>query len=496
MQKQFRRSVGLAACIAAATTFASSAEAVIVPIDALTQSIVEVDAAPTVVAGQRVRVASASALYNEGESCFLSNLDDPLPKLVINSAPAGGTLSTESRVLTTYNNGDCNTPDDPELPILDIFYTPNPDFLGTDTFVFSVEGSPIIVNQSVTVTIGGDLGGAKTIQKDVMRVFTERITRIVFTRIHTAMRDAFGRGRRQRSSETSGDQTAPGGLLDDRLAERDASTIPLFGYGSGYAAGEDSARYGVWANSGPTWVDNDFRNTDFQGRLVTALAGADYWLTEAILIGGFGGYERTDVDTDFNRGELDANGITAGLYGAVLVGENFSIEAQLGHTWTKTDMDRRTLTGGRLVTGSTESRRLFGSLGFTGDFQIDNFLVSPTVRHLLAHERSDSFTESDGTRVDESTVALGILQVGGRASYLFEKFEPFVSFFGELETVSTDTKVASGPKPRDDRASLDLSVGLDFFPTELISGGVELSHQFERENFEETTLSANVSFSF
>jgi hypothetical protein len=496
MHKQIRKSVGLAACIATATTFASPAEAVIKVISGK-QSIVEVDATPTVVAGQRVRVASASALFQDEEGCFGI---DPLPQLIINSAPAGGTLSTESRTLNTWTGlndvcivgGNTNDP----LPVLDIFYTPNPDFVGTDTFVFSVEGSPIIVNQSVTVTIGGDLGGAKTIQKDVMRVFTERITRIVFTRIHTAMRDAFGRGRRQRNSETSGDPTAPGGLLDDRLAERDASTIPLFGYGSGYAAGEDGARYGVWANSGPTWVDNDFRNTDFQGRLVTALAGADYWLTEAILIGGFGGYERTDVDTDFNRGELDANGITAGLYGAVLVGENFSIEAQLGHTWTKTDMDRRTLTGGRLVTGSTESRRLFGSLGFTGDFQIGNFLVSPTVRHLLAHERSDSFTESDGTRVDESAVALGILQVGGRASYLFEKFEPFVSLFGELETVSTDTKVASGPKPRDDRASLDLSVGLDFFPTELISGGVELNHTFERENFEETTLSANVSFSF
>ena len=210
MHKRIRKSVGLAACIATATTFALPAEAVIKVIDG-DQSIVEVDATPTVVAGQRVQVASASALFDDSDGCFL---EGALPQLIINSAPAGGTLSTESRILNTYAglNAVCNVDDgDPPLPVLDIFYTPNPDFVGTDTFVFSVEGSPIIVNQSVSVTIGGDLGGAKTIQKDVMRVFTERITRIVFTRIHTAMRDAFGRGRRQRTSEASGDPTAPGG---------------------------------------------------------------------------------------------------------------------------------------------------------------------------------------------------------------------------------------------------------------------------------------------
>ena len=349
--------------------------------------------------------------------------------------------------------------------------------------------------QSATPYSGQSEAGSTVVRFDTLRVATEETVAIVADRIARAVRAASRRARRA-PAPTASNETGVNEYGLERLAQRDGGmTIPLFGYDSGYSAGEDVPRFSVWANGGFTWVENDFSSTAFDGNVITALVGADYWVTEKILIGAIGGYDRTDVDTSFNQGELESDGFTAGLYLAYLLGDNFSLEGLLGHTWTDSDMDRTSLAGAK-VTGSTNARRLFGSLGFSGNFQVDNFLLSPTVRHLVALETIDSFTESDGTRVGEETTDLGVLQFGGRASYLFEKFEPYVSALIELETFSTDTQVASGPKPRDDRADLDVSAGLDFFPTDFISGGVELNHKFERENFDETTVSGTLTFVF
>jgi outer membrane autotransporter protein len=329
---------------------------------------------------------------------------------------------------------------------------------------------------------------------ETLRVATERVTALVAQRISKAVRGAPRRARETAGS--AGGKAESFAAVGDRLAKLDSgSTVPLVGYGSGYSAGDEELRFAVWANGSHTWVENDFTSTAFDGTLIIGLGGIDYWVTDRILIGGFGGYETSDVDTDFNRGSLDSDGFSAGLYGAVLLSDNFSFEAQFGATLTDIDMDR-SLGSVVPVTGSTDTRRLFGSLGFTGDFQLGNFLAGPVVRHLLAHERVDSFTESDGTRVGKQNIDLGVLQAGGRVSYSFGKVEPFAGLLLELETLTTDTEVAAGPEPRNDRANGDLTVGVDFFPTDFISGGIELNHKFDRENFDETSVGANLSVRF
>ena len=338
--------------------------------------------------------------------------------------------------------------------------------------------------------------GITQVLEDTMPTATKRTTAAVAKRTRQARRGARGGRAAPGDARLEGNVAWHRGHGRDYLAAPDGNAaIPSF-LSSGYAAGGDESRISVWANVGHTLVKNDFFNTEFFGTIVTGVGGADYWVTDRILVGGFGTVENTDVDTKFNDGEMDGDGFTAGIYVAYLLGDRFSVEGQFGYTFTDTHTERTSIITGAEVSGSTDSHRLFGSIAFTGDFQIDNFLLSPTVRHILAQEKADPFTESDGTPVGKENVDLGLLQVGGRASYLFEKFEPFVSLSIEVETLSTDTKVAGGAKPRDDIASGVLRAGVDFYPTDFISGGLELSHNIERENLDESTLSANLSFSF
>ena len=499
MNRFIRKSVVLAAWLAVATTYAGPAEATIRNV--------------TTQVNTKVTLDGESGILPAAPSCIIAPAPADFP---IIQQPSNGTLSQEV-VTRAVPIGGCGTP---IIPFKVVFYTPNLNFLGTDTvivnfsvlglitFNISVSGGAISQNTPSVEVTQQDMN--RTATKQVVSVVARRISRAVRTATRSALRrrdesgvnkDAISRGEPPvgRSvaftslggGKRSGNFAAHGGGgASDRLAALDVgTTIPLFGYGSGYSAGEEYLRFGVWANGGFTRVDNDFRATDFDGNIIIGLAGADYWITEDILIGGFGGVEVTDVDTEFNLGELDSDGFTVGLYGAFLFAENFSLEAQFGTTFTDTDMDRNE----GLVTGETEALRLFGSLGVTGNFEIHNFLFSPTVRHLLATEEVDSFTESDGTRVGTQHVDLGVLQFGGRAAYGFEKFEPYVSALVEIETLTTKP-LPGGPS--NDRGDLDFSAGVDFYPTDMISGGIDLNHKFDRRDYNETTLSASVSVAF
>jgi outer membrane autotransporter protein len=494
------KTVAVIVCVLAATARPGFAAVEVIPIGGSGfVSEVEILANTTTQVGTPVRVLSATDMYEPFPSCIQNN---ELGEIVVDRQPANGTISIRdpNRLQNGYDNGQCTG----TIPVADAFYIPNPGFVGTDSFVLSgiVPEFGFTLTRTFTVTVqGGSLSQqqsapVETTQQETTRVATKQIVSIVAKRVSQTVRAATRRVRRRPSAGApAGDEAGAEPALDRLAGLDEGSAIPLFGYGSGYAAGEDGLRFGVWANGGHTWIENDFANTAFDGTLISGLGGADYWVTDRILLGGFGGFESSDIDTDFNLGEQESDGFTAGVYAAYVLSDNFSVEAQFGVTLSDTDMERRAGVAVP-VTGATDSRRLFGSLGFTGEFQIGNFFAGPTVRHLLAQERVDAFTESNGTRVRKQNIDLGVLQAGGRVSYLFGKVEPFLSLLLELETLTTDIEVASGPKPRDDRANGDLSVGVDFYPSDLITGGVELNHKFERENFDETTVSANITFSF
>jgi hypothetical protein len=447
----------------------------------------------TTQAGQQVLAYSEAASIDTGMCLVTSGA----PPLSVAPAPSNGTTSQDvvTQLLGNLAPGPC--PGDPTLvPVARIFYTPNAGFAGTDSFgVLGSQFPNLTINVNVTgEQIQEQQSGVKEILENTADTQVRRITATVIDRIRRARRQNLQRTQETRNDD-AGIAVADNAYGGDSVPPPGQAMLPLLGYGSGYAAGNDTLRWGVWANGGHTWVDNDFANTAFDGTIISALAGVDYWVTDKLLLGGFGGYEAADIDTGFNRGEVDSDGFTGGIYGAYILSRNFTFEAQFGFTRSDTDTTR---SAGVVapVTGSTDSDRFFGAAGFTGEFTIGNFLVGPTVRHILAHETADAFTESDGTRVSEENVDLGLLQVGGRAGYDFGIAEPFVSLLMEIETITTETKVAVGEKPRNDRASGDLTAGVNFYPSDFISGGVEVNHKFERENLDETTVSGNITFAF
>jgi hypothetical protein len=324
--------------------------------------------------------------------------------------------------------------------------------------------------------------GARQTLQDTSPTATKRITRTVANRMRQGRRQAMGGG-----------GTGPTGLGP-------TDTISLQQSGSGYAAGEHSPRIGIWTNGGHTWTENENVDVDFDGTITTGMVGADYWVTDRFLLGGFGGIEETDVTTNFNQGELEGLGYTVGGYASYVLGRGFAIEVQAGATFTDLDTKRTSLVTGLDVSGDTDSDRLFGSIGFSGDldysFDSGTLYLSPTVRYLLAQEETDTFTDSEGIRIGRENVDLGLLQIGGRAGYQIGRFEPFIGGFFELVTFSTDVKVADAPDPQQDMANGDFFAGIDFYASDLITGGVEVDHKFEMQDAGETSISANLSFTF
>ncbi|MBN2808863.1 MAG: autotransporter outer membrane beta-barrel domain-containing protein [Deltaproteobacteria bacterium] len=301
---------------------------------------------------------------------------------------------------------------------------------------------------------------------------------------------------------TSVTQTA--GMISKRVANimspkssAKAKKLAVLGI-SGISAGDAAPQYGFWVNAGYTDWKIDSRNEESDGELATLIAGADYKITDKIVLGFSLAYENSDIDTDYNDGWVEQDGVTLAPYMAIVFNEYLSFDATLGYAWLNTDQERDKGVGNK-VKSSLDSNRYFASARLNAYYNVENLKLSGVLGWLYATEDQDSFTENDGNEVDSNSVHLGQLSLGSEVSYDFVGWEPYLSATFVYDYQYDDVK-SKGYDDIDqsnyDDTSFEVNPGVRIRFNNNLSADLQGGFVLGRNDYDEYSISANLRYEF
>jgi outer membrane autotransporter protein len=342
---------------------------------------------------------------------------------------------------------------------------------------------------------------SKVITPDHQRVAINNIINIIETQIINSLSRSVA-GSRARPAQVRGGNDLTRRQYDSRIQGNDevAQTEE-----SGLDPADRGEVLSPWISAAVSWLENDKIGGAFDGELITPLVGIDRLFTPAgFLYGVSFGHERLDLDTPFGNGTYEAHGFTIAPYLGFRWRDSVLFAAGVGYSRLNYDQGREA-TGGRVM-GSFDADRVvgFGSItGLVPQAWLPNeaFALNGTLGFTFAWEQQDAFRESDGTAVDENTSRLGQIRVGARASYFAQPAgidtEAFLTGTFYYDVIEADrTILIGGAAPSDDRSDFVLTIGLNANFTETLSGNIEFSNTFAREDFSNHTLLAGVKYTF
>ena len=163
------------------------------------------------------------------------------------------------------------------------------------------------------------------------------------------------------------------------------------------------------------WGEARFADLDFQGRngdFSVIYLGADYRVSDRLLVGGLVQFDDFSLGEDGAAGTVDGDGFMAGPYLTARLGSRLYFDARAA--WGTSDNAVNPL--GTFSDDFDTSRALYAGT-LTGDFKLgEHTLLSPavSVRHLS--ERQKAYTDSLGVDILEQDIDLGELSFGPRVS--------------------------------------------------------------------------------
>lgn len=224
-----------------------------------------------------------------------------------------------------------------------------------------------------------------------------------------------------------------------------------------------TGRFNVWVHGKITTLDDSSDGASFDGNVWNILGGADYRVTDNIMVGIATGYERYNLDTNYNNGSFDGHGYTVGPYIGLMFNRNIVLDAWAGATFLSYDVT------GSGVSGDFDSTRYFVSVNLTGTWRWKGLRLAPRLSMFYAHEVQDAFVDSAGTRVAAQTVRLGRFSFGPEIGYTINLpgnrlvIEPFVSLRGEYDfTREGNVVLGNGAVATDSALGATVGFGIDF----------------------------------
>lgn len=267
--------------------------------------------------------------------------------------------------------------------------------------------------------------------------------------------------------------------------------------GEGKSAGGGERRVGVWTNVAYSDIEDDLSSTAYDGNVFSLLVGADYQVSDRFLVGLAIGYENIDVDTTFNRGDIEADGVTVAPYAGYVINRYFTVDVSGGYTDSDTDLSRTSPISGSVITGQMDSSRWFVGGNLNAHYQVKRISLLGRAGLLYATETQDAFTESDTTFNPERDIDLGQLRIGAQIAYRMGKVQPYVTGTFEYDFNREKIVVGAGQaQPANDRSGFEVGGGVRFALSDRVSGGIEGSTHVGRDDFSSTSVSGNVRIKF
>lgn len=202
-------------------------------------------------------------------------------------------------------------------------------------------------------------------------------------------------------------------------------------------------------------------------------------------------WEDIDVNTTFNEGHMNSEGLTVSPYLAYILNERFYLSANIGYGIGEISQDRQfNIT---TVKSDTDYARYIGNVNLNYQNTIeDRWNVLGYFGVLYAYDRQRDFVETDGTIIDTNVTRMGQFMLGTEVSYVYKQWEPFVNIEFEWEPhitsvsgVNNDTKGANG------------GIGVRYYlKDEPLFAEIMLNVVGLRQKYEESTISANLRVQF
>lgn len=305
------------------------------------------------------------------------------------------------------------------------------------------------------------------------------------------------------SSRQAASQTA--GLIADRISSVVSGTAGGVGpaiftcLGSGTDSTLDKRTIptnAIWSGASHTRVKKSDQGGEYSGEITSGVVGYDRRLSRDLIAGLAFGYERIDIDTHYNQGNVEGDSLSIAPYVGYAITDWLSVDGTLGHSWVNYDFTR---SGN--ITGSAKADRWFGATNLTASHRYGAATLRTSLGYLRLHEAQDGYVESDATAVAKSSINFGQARATMGGGYDFATAigvitpNAFIRYEYDLPHSNAVT-LGNGLVSSDDRDGIVLGLGIDLALENNLKLSLAGSSTEARKNTEAYALQANLRYSF
>jgi outer membrane autotransporter protein len=256
----------------------------------------------------------------------------------------------------------------------------------------------------------------------------------------------------------------------------------------GLAAGEVGSKFGVWFNPSYSWLESERTDSAYDGNSGLVIGGVDYILSQQAVVGLTLGWEKSDLDTTFNRGTFENDGFSIGPYVGFQFNDYLSVDALLIWSQLNNDVERNSTLGS--LNGSYDSDRTMFGANLNYFRLVNQWNLTATLGYLYSDEKEDAYTESGDfeNQVADGSVHVGQVRIGARAGYSLDRYEPYVS----LTYVNDYTRTLD----TGDKDEMEGILGVNYYASDRFTCGFEARNSFFRSDFTNTELMINLRYAF
>lgn len=233
----------------------------------------------------------------------------------------------------------------------------------------------------------------------------------------------------------SGGGFAPQGGAGNGQGQQ-GSSLPFMST-RGMAGGAAASKFGVWAQGTYSRVDRSEAGLEMSGDIYNVVAGADYKVTDKILVGMAVSGESSSIDTDYNNGTFKGTGVSLAPYVGITLSPHWSADVSGGYGWISYDVNRNN----DAISGNYDGRRSFVTGSLTGSYAHESWRFQPKASVSYVHESQDGYVESNGVAVDGDTLEFGRFTAGSKIGYAVGDGIPYLKLMGEWDFLKPDAVV-------------------------------------------------------
>jgi outer membrane autotransporter protein len=206
---------------------------------------------------------------------------------------------------------------------------------------------------------------------------------------------------------------------------------------------ESNPAWDIWVEGRYSGFNDDTANLGRNGHVGLLFVGTDYRITPDVIVGGLVQWDWSKDEADAITTKVDGTGWMIGPYLSARVDEHIYVDlrAAWGSSWND-------LNAGA-ANASFDTTRWLIKGTVSGNWQREQWRVTPSAELAYVKESQEAFTNSAGVFVAGQDVALGRLQFGPEVGYRFAHtpqllIEPFAAIKGVWDWDNPNFQIIDG----------------------------------------------------